>query len=49
MAGGQEAAGQAEKLPVEGEMPPLDGAVAWLNSPTLTTGALEVKSCSSIS
>jgi len=27
---------QAQHLPVEGEMPPLSGAVKWLNSPPLT-------------
>jgi len=36
-------------LPIEDEMPPLSGAVAWLNSPPLTTGALRAKSCWSIS
>ena len=30
-------------LPIEGEMPPLSGAVAWLNSPPLTTEALRGK------
>ena len=33
----------AEALPVEGEMPPLSGAVAWLNSPPLTRDALKGK------
>lgn len=32
--------GVAADLPVEGEMPPLDGATAWLNSPPLTTAGL---------
>ena len=32
-----------EALPVEGEMPPLDGAVQWLNSPPLTAEALRGK------
>ncbi|GGF18975.1 cytochrome C biogenesis protein DipZ [Aliidongia dinghuensis] len=30
-------------LPVEGELPPLDGAVAWLNSAPLSPGALRGK------
>jgi len=30
-------------LPVEGEMPPLTGAVSWLNSPPLTTESLRGK------
>ncbi|MFA5956403.1 cytochrome c biogenesis protein DipZ [Hyphomicrobium sp.] len=30
-------------LPVEGKMPPLDGAVEWLNSPPLTREALKGK------
>ena len=30
-------------LPVEGELPPLDGAVAWLNSEPLTAAALRGK------
>lgn len=34
---------QANALPVEGEMPPLSGAVAWLNSPPLTTQSLKGK------
>ncbi len=33
----------AERLPVEGQMPPLDGAVEWLNSPPLTAQALKGK------
>jgi thiol-disulfide isomerase/thioredoxin len=36
-------ASAAAKLPVEGMMPPLDGAVAWLNSPPLTSQALRGK------
>jgi cytochrome c biogenesis protein CcdA/thiol-disulfide isomerase/thioredoxin len=32
-----------EALPVEGEMPALDGAVGWLNSPPLTPAALRGK------
>src|SRR5262245_24306262 len=31
------------RLPVEGEMPPLDGATEWLNSPPLTTAGLRGK------
>ena len=34
---------QAEELPVEGVMPSLSGAVAWLNSPPLTAEALKGK------
>jgi cytochrome c biogenesis protein CcdA/thiol-disulfide isomerase/thioredoxin len=34
---------QAEKLPIEGVMPSLSGAVAWLNSPPLTVEALKGK------
>ena len=30
-------------LPIEGEMPPLTGAVSWLNSPPLTTESLRGK------
>jgi cytochrome c biogenesis protein CcdA/thiol-disulfide isomerase/thioredoxin len=33
----------APALPIEAEMPPLDGAVAWLNSPPLTREALKGK------
>jgi cytochrome c biogenesis protein CcdA/thiol-disulfide isomerase/thioredoxin len=32
-----------EALPIEGTLPPLDGAVQWLNSPPLTTQALKGK------
>jgi cytochrome c biogenesis protein CcdA/thiol-disulfide isomerase/thioredoxin len=34
---------QAEELPVEGALPPLSGAVEWLNSPPLTREALKGK------
>jgi len=34
---------QAKKLPIEGVMPSLSGAVAWLNSPPLTAEALKGK------
>jgi cytochrome c biogenesis protein CcdA/thiol-disulfide isomerase/thioredoxin len=46
MAGAMTAAGSKEsesEPPVEGEMPPLSGAVAWLNSPPLTREALHGK------
>jgi len=33
----------ATRLPVEGSLPPLDGAALWLNSPPLTKSALEGK------
>jgi cytochrome c biogenesis protein CcdA/thiol-disulfide isomerase/thioredoxin len=33
----------AAALPIEGALPPLDGAVAWLNSPPLTREALRGK------
>jgi len=33
----------AEALPVEGKLPPLSGAVEWLNSPPLTAEALRGK------
>lgn len=33
----------AESLPVEGQLPSLDGAVEWLNSPPLTADALRGK------
>ncbi len=36
-------AGSPEALPVEGAMPPLAGAVAWLNSAPLTTEGLKGK------
>jgi cytochrome c biogenesis protein CcdA/thiol-disulfide isomerase/thioredoxin len=35
--------GVAEQLPVEGQMPPLDGAVQWLNSGPLTAEQLRGK------
>ena len=36
-------AGAAENLPVEGMLPPLSGAVQWLNSPPLTAESLKGK------
>jgi cytochrome c biogenesis protein CcdA/thiol-disulfide isomerase/thioredoxin len=36
-------AAQPEELPVEDDMPSLDGAVAWLNSPPLTKESLKGK------
>ena len=33
----------ADTLPVEGKMPPLDGAIQWLNSPPLSAEALKGK------
>ena len=36
-------AGQVEDLPVEGTLPSLEGAVAWLNSPPLSGEALKGK------
>jgi hypothetical protein len=30
----------AAALPIEGELPPLDGATGWLNSPPLTAAGL---------
>jgi len=38
-----EPAVQTAALPVEGGLPPLEGAVAWLNSPPLTAEALKGK------
>jgi thiol-disulfide isomerase/thioredoxin len=35
--------GMADALPVEGTMPPLNGAVEWLNSPPLTAEGLKGK------
>jgi cytochrome c biogenesis protein CcdA/thiol-disulfide isomerase/thioredoxin len=35
--------GRGEQLPIEDDMPPLSGAVAWLNSPPLTTQGLKGK------
>ncbi|MFF7708833.1 cytochrome c biogenesis protein CcdA [Pseudomonas sp. NPDC007930] len=37
------AAGDGQRLPVEGQLPPLDGAVQWLNSPPLSAEALKGK------
>jgi thiol-disulfide isomerase/thioredoxin len=37
------ASGEADTLPVEGGMPPLTGAVEWLNSPPLTPEGLRGK------
>jgi cytochrome c biogenesis protein CcdA/thiol-disulfide isomerase/thioredoxin len=37
------AADEQGDLPVEGKMPPIDGAVEWLNSPPLTREALKGK------
>jgi hypothetical protein len=36
-------AASATRLPVEGNMPPLDGAIAWINSPPLKTADLRGK------
>ena len=35
----------ADALGVEGGLPPLDGAVDWLNSPPLTRRACAARSC----
>src|SRR5476651_2265140 len=44
MAGGaMMAANHSDALPVEGQLPPLDGAVQWLNSEPLTAEALKGK------
>ncbi|MGY2217184.1 MULTISPECIES: cytochrome c biogenesis protein DipZ [unclassified Pseudomonas] len=44
MAGGaMMAANHSDTLPVEGQLPPLDGAVQWLNSAPLTAEALKGK------
>jgi len=45
MTGGamQMSAHGAKPLPVEGELPPLTGAVAWLNTPPLTPASLRGK------
>jgi len=45
MAGGamMAAANHSDTLPVEGALPPLDGAVQWLNSPPLSAEALKGK------
>ena len=37
------ASAQASKLPIEGELPSLGGATAWLNSPPLTAAGLRGK------
>jgi cytochrome c biogenesis protein CcdA/thiol-disulfide isomerase/thioredoxin len=37
------AANHGDTLPIEGALPPLDGAVQWLNSPPLSTEALKGK------
>ncbi len=39
----QAAAADGGALPVEGTLPPLDGAVQWLNSPPLTAAGLRGK------
>ena len=43
MMKGKPAAGAAEALGDEGSLPPLDGAVTWLNSPPLTSETLKGK------
>ena len=45
MAGGamMMAANHSDTLPIEGALPPLDGAVQWLNSPPLTAEGLKGK------
>jgi cytochrome c biogenesis protein CcdA/thiol-disulfide isomerase/thioredoxin len=43
MAMAPKGAGAAAALPAEGPMPPLAGAVAWLNSPPLTAAGLRGK------
>ncbi|MBW1249198.1 cytochrome c biogenesis protein DipZ [Pseudomonas tolaasii] len=45
MAGGamMAAADHSNSLPIEGALPPLDGAVQWLNSPPLTAEGLKGK------
>jgi cytochrome c biogenesis protein CcdA/thiol-disulfide isomerase/thioredoxin len=35
--------GSTSSAPIEGDLPPLDGAVAWLNSPALTPASLHGK------
>jgi len=40
---GQQMTPAAVSLPIEGEMPSLDGATTWLNSPPLTPAALRGK------
>jgi thiol-disulfide isomerase/thioredoxin len=39
----QQVTSQVTRLPVEGEVPPLDGATGWLNSPPLTAAGLRGK------
>ncbi|NBF10973.1 cytochrome c biogenesis protein DipZ [Pseudomonas sp. Fl4BN1] len=41
--GAMKMAAGASALPVEGQLPPLDGAVQWLNSPPLSAEALQGK------
>lgn len=43
MRGGVQPVADDSGLPVEGYLPPLDGAVQWLNSPALTAEALKGK------
>jgi cytochrome c biogenesis protein CcdA/thiol-disulfide isomerase/thioredoxin len=43
MTAAKPAAGTPEALPVEGALPPLTGAVEWINSPPLTTPGLRGK------
>ncbi|WP_315838729.1 cytochrome c biogenesis protein DipZ [Bradyrhizobium prioriisuperbiae] len=43
MTGKPAVPGQAEPLPIEGQLPPLDGAVQWLNSPPLSAQGLRGK------
>lgn len=43
MMSAQPASGAPAALPVEGKLPPLDGAVQWFNSPPLTAQALRGK------
>ena len=43
MSGSKAKAASVPSLPSEGEMPPLTGATAWLNSPPLTREALKGK------
>jgi thiol-disulfide isomerase/thioredoxin len=42
-AGPRHPASAASRLPIEGEMPSLDGATEWLNSPPLTSAGLRGK------
>jgi thiol-disulfide isomerase/thioredoxin len=43
MRASQDAAEDAPPLPVEGTLPPLSGAVQWLNSPPLSAQSLRGK------